>query len=175
MSEQPKDSSVRLGDLDLSPLANSFVFTISREQAIMEGLEKPTPEEVERYNVGARERWEKSVAEWAVLDAALAELDAIADPLGRKVLDLHAIADDEAVCDACSFDSDDPYDEAWPCPTVKIVAKHFDVTLPDGYFGHRPDDEPHEMPPEGYQRFVPPLARWRSAALGAALDREVGL
>ena len=166
--------SLRLGDLDLTPMTtNSFVFTMSRDQAIMFGHERPTPKEVEEFNAESRERWERSVAQWALLDAAAAELAAISDPLARGVLDLHACAETMAECSECSPDDEEGYGVSWPCATVRLVAERFGVTLPEGYFGSRPGDAPHEMPPEGYQPFVPPLARWHSAALGEAFDRTV--
>lgn len=168
MSDDPK---VTLGDLDFT--TNTFVFTMSREQAIDLGHAKPTPEEVKRFNAESRERWERSVAQWEKLDATLAELAAITEPLARKVLDLHACASDEAVCDACSLDSDDPYDEPWPCLTARLVADHFGVAIPEGYFGSRPDVHPYEMPPEGFTPFVPPMPRWHTA-LDEVFDRELG-
>lgn len=169
------DHELRLGDLDLTPAKNSFVFAISREQAIMYGHERPTPEEVDQYNAESRERWEKSVAQWALLDAAAAELATISGPLARDIVRLHACADDMAECVECSPDDEEGYGVSWPCATVRLVAERFGVTLPEGYLGSRPSDRPHEMPPEGYQPFSPPLARWHSAALGEALDREFDL
>lgn len=138
------------------PLTNTIVFTISRDQAIMFGHEKPTAEEVARYNADARERWEQSVKQWRLLDAAASELDAIADPLARKILDLHGCDPCAAECVECSEDGEESYPVSWPCETVTLIAAHFGVEMPSGYFGSRPDEKPHEMPPEGYRPFAPP-------------------
>lgn len=157
---------------DLRPFKmNHIAMNISREMAIMEGLVKPTPEEVAQYDADSRLSWERSVREWRVLDDARAALDEIADPVSRKILDLHSpVNADSADCAGCPRDRDGDLED-WPCATVEIIADHYDITLPSGYVGGRPGPEPSTMPPDGFKRVnLNRLSSFVDEAMVHALD-----
>lgn len=152
---------------------NSFVYRVSREEAIAYGHVKPTPEEVEHHNTESRVRWEKSVAEWEEADRFRSALADVTDPVARVVLDLHRpLDDDTAECDHCVRGEYGDH-EPWPCDTVEAVSQALGIKPPDAWLGHRPGPEPHEMPPEGYTPIVPPLRRWITSALEDAIDSTV--
>ncbi len=165
------DERITLSGLDLTPpLGSTFVFTAPRDEALIYGGVVPTPEEVEAYNIKARESWLEAIEDWTIYDAARELLAAITDPLARAILDLHhseTIKNPE--CEGCDFGGYEGEPPAWPCRTVMAIAAHYGIALPS-YIGSRPGADPHTMPPEGFTPFRPPLSRWHIATP----DEEMG-
>lgn len=107
--------------------------TYSREQAIEFGIIEPTPEEkAEREERLARYRAEREaeIRTWR-LDV-LPSLAGVGDRVSRMVLDLHTARIDYsyATCEGCDAAGADMPD--WPCQTVRLVAAHHGIALPDG-------------------------------------------
>lgn len=103
--------------------------TISREMALDFGLVEPTPEEAE-YRAQERAEWaERRRIGYEETKRYLAALDAITDPITRKVLDLHSRdhIDQCAGCDFAGYESEPP---AWPCQTVELIADHHFIATP---------------------------------------------
>lgn len=81
----------------------------------------------------------------ALIESAIRRLDAIDDPLARKVLDLHGrktLYPRDAVwmCEGC-----DPGEHAqgppdWPCQTVALIGEHFGIDLTFAVLYARPVD-----------------------------------
>jgi hypothetical protein len=99
-------------------------------------LNPPPPTEGERAAHHAAK-----VEAWRLYDAARPALAAIDDPLARAILDLHAADTEEhPECEGCEFGGYDAEAPEWPCSTVRLVAEHFGIELPDGgYLWRRPE------------------------------------
>lgn len=59
-------------------------------------------------------------------DASRRQLDAITDPLVRKILDLHR-RDEYGDCCGCDHEGPAEYDASWPCRTVLLIAEHHGI------------------------------------------------
>jgi hypothetical protein len=121
-----------------------------REAAEMAEAMEVIREDEERKKRLHAER-EASLAEYrrkvelanAALPGAIFALDAIGDPVARKVLDLHqrgASSPHSSYwrcegCDATGYDWE-PAD--WPCRTTELIAEHYGIEIPP-YFD-RPED-----------------------------------
>lgn len=77
---------------------------------------------------------------------ATRELEAVTDPVGRAVLDLHAPIEhwDMDVCRGCPPGGEDGDDyEPWPCDTVRAVASVLGVSFPPAIgWADDPDFDP---------------------------------
>ncbi|WP_433225556.1 hypothetical protein [Actinomadura formosensis] len=101
---------------------------VSRELLIEHGVMEPTDaERAELERLKAQVRRREQAHARAQLNARR-RLAAIADPLARAVLDLHA----ENERGECTGDDMEGYEAeypAWPCRTVKAVAAHYGIPL----------------------------------------------
>lgn len=122
---------------------HSVAINLSREMALDFGLVEPTPEEAEKRAQEAREHRAKARASWEVYDAARPALEALTDPIARKVLDLHAADSIEGPkCQGCDIDGYEAEQPEWPCATVELIADHYGIQLPDPWhLWRRPADE----------------------------------
>lgn len=88
----------------------------------------------------------KRLANRPVVATFLAALDAVADPLARRVLDLHHREADtpwltDWTCQGCDFlgyEGEPPY---WPCSTVTTVCEHIGIDVPETVESPRPYDD----------------------------------
>ena len=56
-------------------------------------------------------------------------VEAVSDPLARKVLDLHC-RDSNGYCQGDEYDGEWPQSPNWPCATVELVMDHLDQPAP---------------------------------------------
>jgi hypothetical protein len=91
--------------------------------------ERQQAEEKALYAKRMREFEARREAERPRLTGAFRTLDAVDDPLARKILDLHGreVSYGSARCKECVDDDGDGYD--WPCNTVIAVAEHYELDL----------------------------------------------
>lgn len=66
-----------------------------------------------------------------ILQSAMAYLDDASDPLIRAILALHQRFDSYGRHWLCGECTSDGAPITWPCPTVRIIAEHLDLPLPD--------------------------------------------
>lgn len=156
--------------------SNAFVFSVSREQELMYGMDDYTPEELAEHN-----------AKMAAFHAEQRELrvqmlEALADvrnasSLGNAILDLHSCdteAEWSSECSGCDVDGYDAEQPGWPCRTVVSIAKHYGIDMPDRALPGKHYEG--EFVPHDGKRWTPPLARWHTAfsdAVGRSLDETV--
>lgn len=105
------------------------VVHLPREQAIAYGLVQPTEAE-RRQQDEERARYEQrradATAAWSLFVAAL---DAVAEPVARAVLALHA-RNDDGECEGCDMDGYDAERPYWPCRTIVTVAEALGIDVP---------------------------------------------
>ena len=68
-------------------------------------------------------RWAGTTGDW------ITKVDAVTDPLARKLLDLHS-RDSNGYCQGDEGDGDRPQPPNWPCATVELVMEHLDCPAP---------------------------------------------
>lgn len=133
-------------------VANSFAVRVPRSELLAYGHVQATPEENAAYHADQERWWHEERATWAVYDAARAALDALEDPMTRRMLDLHSSPTVEnPECAGCDYGGYDGAAPEWPCSTVRAIADHHGIRLPDRGIGTRPADvmpEPHDYPTE---------------------------
>lgn len=86
---------------------------------------------------------ERKAAAARDLPASIRRLDALADPVSRAVLDLHARRPrftTEWECSLCVEPSDMGDGLSWPCDTVEVVAGVHGIDLTDFWLLDRPAD-----------------------------------
>ena len=156
--------------------SNSFAFTVSREQALMWGMDDFTPEELAAHNAKMSAFHAEQRALRALMLSAYADMRNMSS-LGNAILDLHSCdldAEWGAECPGCDFDGYEGEAPSWPCRTVVAVAQHYGVVMPDRSLPGKHYEG--EYRPRDGKRVENPLRRWRSAfyeALDEALDTTV--
>lgn len=125
------EPEMKFGDVDM--LGNSYTFTVSREYALDFGLIEPTPEELAERNARSHRFHIEQRATRAEFLAAIAQLRE-AGGLATAILGLHA-PDTEgqwaSPCPGCDYSGYEGEPPEWPCRTVRLVAEHHGVDLPD--------------------------------------------
>jgi len=122
---------------------------LSREMAIDYGIVQAMRAEQEKRDAELAEWRAKRAAEQPAYHAAIRRLDAVNDPLGRVVLDLHQrVASGSSWrcegCDASGYDWEYP---EWPCRTTEEVARHLGIEdVPNAWRVDRPADGSLDAP-----------------------------
>lgn len=106
----------------------SYAVPFSRDLLIEYGVIEPTPAEYARMQREAAESRERATQREAIMDAARVRLAAIEDPLARGVLDLHR-EDEWHECRGCDVGGHDGGPPDWPCRTVELIAKQYEIRL----------------------------------------------
>lgn len=100
---------------------------VSRDTLVACGLVAATPEEQARMDAAQVEHRRRVQAATEAWPAVVASLDAVTDPVGRAVLDLHRL--DDGWCRGCEGSNNDGEPSTWPCNTVTEVAKVLGVPM----------------------------------------------
>jgi hypothetical protein len=104
------------------------VVPMSRDMLLAAGVIEPTETERAELERQAVESKQRAAKREACLAEARRELAAIADPLTRAVLDLHA-EDERHECGGCDFGGYEAEPPDWPCSTIETIAAHYGIAL----------------------------------------------
>jgi hypothetical protein len=101
---------------------------VTRQNLLDLQLVKPTSAEQREMDNARADLNRRTSAATEAWPGFVAALDAVTDPVGRAVLDLHANRDGD--CGGCAFNGYEAEPDAWPCPTTTLVAEKLGIRVP---------------------------------------------